>query len=441
MSTTPSARDLLRDRAVIALLLASVAGTTAALVQVTALGKQLYDITGRDLDLGLLGLAEFLPAVLLVAVTGSAADRYDRRRIVGLGLVGEAVASAGLAWHASSGSTSTWPIFSLVVLFGAARAFVTPALRSMPPDLAPPGGLPRLIAFSSAGWQTALIIGPVMAGFLYVVSPAAPFVACVALTLTGGVIIQFARTRRHPAAVPESIADSDAASFVDLADEARAAESLDVIGEAFADTTSPPHTPAVPVEPSKGRLHDAFEGLRVIRANPVLLGAISLDLFAVLFGGAVALLPALAENRYGVGAVGLGWLRAATGIGAAMVTIWLSARARPAPHRPKLYVASRIFGVFTVVLGLTRSFAVAFVALLLLERRRFGERLHPGDAGAVGDTEPEPRSGDGGRGGVPRCVERARRLRVGRRRPAARHVGRGRASVASPPSPWSEGGP
>ena len=198
MSTTPSARDLLRDRAVIALLLASVAGTTAALVQVTALGKQLYDITGRDLDLGLLGLAEFLPAVLLVAVTGSVADRYDRRRIVGLGLVGEAVASAGLAWHASSGGTSTWPIFSLVVLFGAARAFVTPALRSMPPDLAPPGGLPRLIAFSSAGWQTALIVGPVMAGFLYVVSPAAPFVACVALTLTGAVIIQFARTRRRP---------------------------------------------------------------------------------------------------------------------------------------------------------------------------------------------------------------------------------------------------
>ena len=104
----------------------------------------------------------------------------------------------------------------------------------------------------------------------------------------------------------------------------------------------------------------------MIRANPVLLGAISLDLFAVLFGGAVALLPALAENRYGVGAVGLGWLRAATGIGAAMVTIWLSARPIQRHIGPKLYFVVAIFGVFTIVLGLTRSFAVAFVALLLL---------------------------------------------------------------------------
>ena len=125
-------------------------------MQVTALGKQLYDITGRDLDLGLLGLAEFLPAVVLVAVTGSVADRVDRRRIATFGLLGEAVASGGLAWHAMSRSTATWPIFALVVLFGTARAFVTPAMRAMPPDIAPVGGLPRLIAFGAAGWQTAM---------------------------------------------------------------------------------------------------------------------------------------------------------------------------------------------------------------------------------------------------------------------------------------------
>ena len=151
-----------------------MAGATAALAQVTALGKQLYDLTGQDIYLGYLGLAEFLPAAALMTVTGSVADRFDRRRIVTLGLLGEMAASSGLAWHAASGSQATWPIFALVVAFGAARAFVTPALRSMPPDLAPVGGLPRLIAFSSAGWQTALIGGPIIAGFLYVVSPAAP---------------------------------------------------------------------------------------------------------------------------------------------------------------------------------------------------------------------------------------------------------------------------
>ena len=126
-------------------------------------------------------------------------------------------------------------------------------------------------------------------------------------------------------------------------------------------------------------MHDAFEGLRVIRANPVLLGAISLDLFAVLFGGAVALLPALAANRYGVGAVGLGWLRAAAGIGAAAVTPVVLA-ARP--------VRRRVGRVLLRGRGLLRrwprscsgspaSFAVAFVALLLLSARRRGERVHP----------------------------------------------------------------
>ncbi len=365
MSTSPSAREILRDRSIVALLVSTVAGSTAALVQVTALGKQLYDITGRDLDLGLLGLAEFLPAMLLVAVTGTVADRFDRRRIATIGLVGEALASGGLAWHAGIGSTAVWPIYALVVGFGAARAFVTPAMRSMPPDLAPVGGLPRLIAFGSAGWQTALIVGPVLAGFLFVLSPAAPFIACMALTLTGAVVVQFARPHRDHATAPPSLADPMAASFIDLADEARAGESLDTMAEAYAGVDGPARGPVDP-PPSKGRLHEAFEGLRVIRANPVLLGAISLDLFAVLFGGAVALLPALAANRYDVGAVGLGWLRAATGIGAALVTVALSVKPIQRHIGRRLYVVVALFGIFTIALGLTRSFAVAFVSLMLL---------------------------------------------------------------------------
>jgi MFS family permease len=351
---------------VVALLATTTLAATAALVQVVALGKQIYDITGRDLDLGLLGLAEFLPAVLLVTVTGTMADRVDRRRIATIGLLGEAAASAGLAWNALSGSTSVWQIYALVIVFGTARAFVTPAMRAMPPDIAPVGGLPRLIAFGAAGWQTAMIVGPVAAGFLYVVSPAAPFIACVVLTVSGSVLVRFARPRRDHAVAPPSLTGPQAAALVDLGEESRAGESIEALAESYAGISGAAEAPVEPPAPSKGRIHEAFEGLRVIRANPVLLGAISLDLFAVLFGGAVALLPALAANRYGVGAVGLGWLRAATGIGAAAVTIWLSARPISRHIGRTLYLVVALFGVFTIVLGVTRSFGVAFVALLLL---------------------------------------------------------------------------
>jgi MFS family permease len=338
------------------------------MTQVTALGKQLYDLAGRDLDLGLLGLAEFLPAVALVAVTGTVADRVDRRRLVSLGLLGEMATSAGLAWYAASGHTATWPIFTLVVAFGCARAFVTPASRSMPPDLAPAGGLPRLVAFNTGCFQIALIGGPVMAGFLYLVDPAAPFVACAVIAALGAVAIQFARPHRVHARGPTPLTASDSVSFVELGDEARPAETLDSLAQsesAVADAAGPA-VESIEVESRRGRLHEAFEGLRVIRHNPVLLGAISLDLFAVLFGGAVALLPALAENRLGVDAVGLGWLRAATGIGAAVVTVAMGVRPVRRHIGRKLYLVVALFGVFTIALGLTRSFAVAFVCLLLL---------------------------------------------------------------------------
>jgi MFS family permease len=339
------------------------------MAQVTALGKHLYDITGSDLDLGLLGLAEFLPAMLLVAVTGTVADRFDRRRIVSLGLIGEMIASGGLGWYAASGRTATWPIFALVVAFGSARAFVTPASRSMPPDIAPVGGLPRLIAFSSACWQVALIGGPVLAGFLYVVSPAAPFIACVVIAGIGAVAIQFARPRgeldpdrEHGRA---TLTGAESAALLDLSDESRAGETLDMMAESYAALPGTAQDPLDPL-PKRRRLHDAAEGVRVIRSNPVLLGAISLDLFAVLFGGAVALLPAIAENQLGVGAVGLGWLRAATGIGAALVTAALSIRPVRRHIGRKLYLVVAVFGLFTIGLGLSRSFAAAFVCLLVL---------------------------------------------------------------------------
>ena len=259
-----------------------------------------------------------------------------------------------------SDATSTGPVFALVVLFGVGRAFVAPALRALPPDIAPPGGLPRLIAFNSAGWQVALIGGPILAGFLYVVTPTWPFVATMALSATGALTVLTVRLPRdgHPAPVSGETAS---AALIDLGDELRAGETLDALGEEQAGLLEPP-APAS----GRARFREAFEGLRVVRRDPILLGAISLDLFAVLFGGAVALLPAIAETQLGVGAVGLGWLRAATGIGAAITTVALSIRPLRRHVGRVLLLVVGLFGAATVVLGVTGSFALAFLALLVL---------------------------------------------------------------------------
>jgi MFS family permease len=379
----PTASQLLRTRGVAVLLTASTMSSMAAIIQVTALGILLYDLSGRDLDLGLLGLAEFLPAMLLMTVTGSFADRFDRRRIVSIGLIGEMLSCAALASYAGSGNRQTLPIFALVLAFGTARAFVNPAIRSMPADFAPEGGLPRLTAFNIAGWQTSVIIGPVLAGFLYVASPTWPFIACIVLTAGGAIVIRFAPRMKHRHGEP-SINSPASAALVDLADEARPAELLDATAEAFAHTLdhsesggtnsrgtdsrgtdSTDSTASTDDEPHS-RWHEASEGFRVIRSNPILLGAISLDLFAVLFGGAVALLPAIASKQLHVDAVGLGWLRAAGGIGAATVTFWLSARPLRRRIGPTLFVVVALFGIFTIVLGVTHNFTVAFLAMLLL---------------------------------------------------------------------------
>ena len=303
----------------LAILGTSALSSTAALIQAIALGKFVFDLTGRELDLGLVGLAEFLPSALLVLVTGSVADRYDRRRIGALALAGEAVCAVALAIYAAGSPSALWPVFIIVTGFGVARGFAAPSLRSIPAMVAPEGTLSQVVAFHSASWQAASIVGPVFGGFLYAAEPWLAFAVAAAVFCVGIVAVLSVRLRHEP-------------------------------------------------EPSPDRpsVSHALEGLRFIRRTPLLLAAISLDLFAVLFGGAVALLPAIAEKRLGVGAVGLGWLRAAGGIGASLTAAVLAAR----PFRHKvgrwLLIAVAVFGAATVVLGVTRSYAVAFAAMFLL---------------------------------------------------------------------------
>ncbi len=276
-------------------------------------------MTGSTLSLGLLGLAEFLPVALLSPITGSVADRFDRRKVFAGALVGETLVAVLLFLYIWSDPSSILPIFGLVLLFGVFRASASPASRALPIDLAPPGVLERVVALRTFSFMAGAIVGPVALGFVFVGGVAFPY-----LVAAGG------------------------------------------FAAAIAMLTLVPRPPVRQHRPAGARqvVRDAFEGLRFIRRTPIVFGAISLDLFAVLFGGVIALLPAIAEERLGVGAVGLGWLRAAVGIGAAGTALTLSIRPLRRHVGRQLLTMVAMFGILTIVLGLTRSFAVAFIALL-----------------------------------------------------------------------------
>ncbi len=311
----------MRDRSVVAFLVSVTAATMAALAQTTALGFQVFELTGRELDLGLLGLAEFLPALVLAVPAGALADRFDRRTLYALALGGEAVAVSGLAWVTWRGVDDFGPLLALVAVFGSFRALAAPAVRALPATLVAPDALPRIVPMFSASWQVGLIAGPVLGGFLYATDPPLAYVGSVGLLLVAIAVLPLLRLRRRP----EPVGRTDRPGW-----------------------------------------RSALDGLRVIRHNPILLGAISLDLFAVLFGGAVALLPAIATTRLGVDATGLGWLRAAGGIGAALTTAVLVARPLRRRIGPILFGCVALFGLATVVLGLTSSFAIAFGSLFVM---------------------------------------------------------------------------
>lgn len=358
METGERTEFLARRGSVWRFLSAQACSSTGALALTTVLGKQVWDLTGRELSLGILGLIEFLPALLLVLVSGSVADRLDRRRVASVALVLEAGAAATLTWYATTDPTSATPIFLIVLWFGIARAFAAPAVRSMPADLVPYAHLPWLTVRYSATWQVAAIIGPVLGGVLYAVEPALPFMVVTGLFVVAAFGITTVRYAEHVRA-----RETKRARIV-----AAMAEPLDAIEPAELEAQE------IEVDASSGaapqsigeRIREAAEGFRFIRREPVLLGAITLDLMAVLFGGAIALLPAIAEERLGVGAVGLGWLRAAVGIGAALMTLGLAIRPVQRRIGVVLLLAVGVFGVGTVVLGVTTSFAVAFLALALL---------------------------------------------------------------------------
>src|SRR3954468_23996465 len=174
-------------------LSAQTCSSVGALALTTVLGKVVFDLTDSELALGILGLVEFLPSLLLVLVSGTLADRLDRRRLASVALGLEAVSAAGLAWYISTDPTSATPIFLMVLVFGVARAFAAPAVRSMPADLVPHATLPWLTVRYSAVWQLSAIAGPVIGGVLFVVEPTLPFLVVTALFLTAAFAITTVR--------------------------------------------------------------------------------------------------------------------------------------------------------------------------------------------------------------------------------------------------------
>ncbi len=343
--TTTTPLDSRTMRSIVALLASVLCSSIAGQAAFTALGKFVFDINGRELDLGWLGLAEFAPAALLVLVTGTVADRVDRRTVVSIALGLQTFTMLALAAYTRAAHPHIAPILAIVVATGITRAFIAPSVRSLPADVVPAEHLPALTAKFSATWQIALIGGPVLGGALYLWSPTAPFVAAAVLVAVASVTIL---------AVERSDAREVRHGHATIAEEALLDAALE-----------PTEGPLVTAD-RRGGVHEALEGLRFIRSRPILLGAISLDLFAVLFGGAFALLPAIADKRLHVGALGLGWLNAAAGIGAAIVTFTLAARPLRRHIGVTLLSVVALFGTFTIVLGVTHVYAIAFVAVMLL---------------------------------------------------------------------------
>ena len=286
-------------------------------MQNVAVGWLVYDITGDPFALGLVGLASFLPAIALALVTGHTADRYDRRLILVTCYAVTLVTSLGLLAIAVSGSDKVWLIYGLLIAFGIGRAFANPAGQALVPNLVPREQLGIAIAWNSTVWQTATIAGPALGGALYYFGPIAAFGASAACFLT--VCVLFTLMRSRPQTKP-----------------------ADVTWETL------------------------LAGIRFIRSKPVIFGAISLDLFAVLLGGATALLPVFAKDILQVGPGGLGLLRSMPAAGALVVALWLAQRPLQSKSGLRMFQGVALFGLATIGFGLSTNVWISCAFLFLL---------------------------------------------------------------------------
>lgn len=283
-----------------------------------SVGWQVYDLTREPFDLGLIGLVQFLPALVLILVTGSFADRFGRRTIMTICEVVSVFCALALILLTAIGLTSALPVFAVLLVFGIARAFFSPAAQSLAPNLVPETDLPNAIAWNSTSWQTATIVGPVVGGLLYGLGAQVPYIASFALFIAATITI---------ACVPKPPQKT--------ARQAQNWESLSA-------------------------------GFRYISKEKIVLGAISLDMFAVLLGGAVALMPVFARDILHLGPWGLGLLRAGPGVGAIAMAMLLTARPLQSRAGATMLVAVGIFGGATIVFGLSKAAWLSVLALVVM---------------------------------------------------------------------------
>jgi MFS family permease len=292
----------------------------AAEMQSVAVGWQVYEITRRPLDLGFVGLAQFLPGILLFLVSGHTADRYDRRKVLLACYAGYALCSGLLLSMALRGMRSVALIYAVMVLLGVVRSFTGPASRAILPLLVPEEHFPNAVAWNANAFQSATILGPALGGVVYALSRGPSAVYAGALAAAGGAALAMLRIKARA--------------------RVRSRETVS--------------------------MKTVLAGLRYIWSHKLILGSISLDLFAVLLGGAVALLPVYAGEILRTGPVGLGVLRCAPGIGAAIMSVFLAYRPLRRRAGAAMLWCVAGFGAATILFGVSRSLVLSLVALLLV---------------------------------------------------------------------------
>jgi MFS family permease len=320
MSSIPpvGAGDLRKHRSFLLFLLSRSFSRFASQIGAVAIGWQVYDMTGSAFDLGMIGLVQFLPTALLLFVAGQVADRYERKRVVQICEIVAGLTALFLAFGAFGGWLTVTQIFIATFVLGIVGAFESPALAALLPLIAPQGSLQRATAISSGAAQIATITGPALGGLAYAFAPSAAYGLMGAFGFFAAIGIGLVRLSQ-PAAVRD---------------------------------------PAAP--------DDLFAGVRFVRNNPSILGTISLDLFAVLLGGATALLPIYARDILQTGPLGLGILRAAPAVGALLMTAFLARHTINHLVGLRMFQAVIVFGAATVVFALSQWMWLSVLALAIL---------------------------------------------------------------------------
>jgi MFS family permease len=322
MSSDTGLRDLLRLGDYMRMWGARLASTAAQQMLMVAVGWQMYELTHSAWDLGLVGLYQFAPALLFTLVAGHAADRMHRGRIIAACLIGQALVAlvllaATVGWRDAEAWLGRDLLLGLSVVLGLARAFQMPAQQALAPHLVPAPLLPRATAFNSTGTEVAVIGGPALGGLVFVAGAGAVYGLCLALLLLAALLALRLRYRHVP----------------------------------------PAHEPVT--------LASVFAGLTFVWRSKLLLGAVSLDLFAVLLGGATALLPMFAKDILQVGPWGLGLLRAAPAVGALLMSLVLTRWSIERRVGHKLLAAVAVYGLCMLVFGLSTSFVLSLLALAI----------------------------------------------------------------------------